>query len=754
MTASNPTLSPLQEVLGQVQRRTLLVSFLTLALFVTVAIFAYRATDGPVHNGITATPCGDGGWCVSQVFPASYAWTEGVRAGDALLIADGNAVDQLPTEFDWSLAKTLGVGTASGGVIDIPAKDISISRPPLSSSLWVVASAFAILGFLVWTRRPDLKSAAYFGLFSITAGVALAVAPASGGPSPAWSSSVQFLSMSLLGFLFFQWILCFVNEQGIRHRLLNRIVVPYLIVTALVIMGYGAAILITVEAYTVVRSAMLLLLAVGLLLPIGLLFHAYIRQGRRSHSSALRLPFWGTTIGLLPFLIFVMVPIVLYGEELIPSYLAVLPVVLIPASFAYSILQHQLWGIRRLVHRGLVYGLLSLLLMALISVAVYGTDRLLADTDTSVTLWAALLGLILVVGISAYFPVRRAIRWLVDKAAFGLTPSYPEFLQGLQGDLTGANQHSDVASALGNELCQRLNLEAVVMVGAPGDDGNPQVKSAVGERAAAAVSALESGKLRLPSPESRDSSGIINWEGEQLLSVPLRASGVDVGLLLLGPKRGGDLFVGTEVALVVNAAPFIAAALERHELSETMRLLNARLTDTEERERARMAIDLHDGPLQKAVALAWGQGYGATNSKELAQELVAELRELGSQLRPSILDDLGLPSSIEWILEQAIRSTDIRGTLSLEGLDEDTRLPSEVELALFRVTQEAINNVLKHANCDVIEVRIVMEGSQLTLSISDNGVGVGGVGSGRIPSSRLGLWACGSGYCKWVGSCR
>jgi signal transduction histidine kinase len=190
---------------------------------------------------------------------------------------------------------------------------------------------------------------------------------------------------------------------------------------------------------------------------------------------------------------------------------------------------------------------------------------------------------------------------------------------------------------------------------------------------------------------------------------------------------------------VVNASPFIAAALERHELSETMRQLNKRMIETEERERARMAIDLHDGPLQKAVALAWGRAYGSEDPKEIAMQLVTELREISSRLRPSILDDLGLPSSIEWLLEHNLKGTGIHGSLTLQGLEADTRLPGDVELALFRVTQEAMNNAVKHAKCSEMKVALVLEDDQLSLTIRDNGVGVGGVGSGEIPSSRLGL---------------
>ena len=125
--------------------------------------------------------------------------------------------------------------------------------------------------------------------------------------------------------------------------------------------------------------------------------------------------------------------------------------------------------------------------------------------------------------------------------------------------------------------------------------------------------------------------------------------------------------------------------------------------------------------------------------REVATELVNELRDLGSRLRPSILDDLGLPSSIEWLLDHNIRGTEISGRLALEGMGEDDRLDSEIELALFRVTQEAITNAVKHSSANKIRIGIEQGEDQIALTIKDDGVGIGGPGSGRIASSRPGM---------------
>ena len=285
-------------------------------------------------------------------------------------------------------------------------------------------------------------------------------------------------------------------------------------------------------------------------------------------------------------------------------------------------------------------------------------------------------------------------------------------------------------------MAESLDLEAAVLL-RHDEHTESTVEAAVGEGRQRVLEALQEQRLRLPQGIDADRPALVPFEGEQVLCMQLWAAEEQVGTMLLGPKRGGELFIQDEVNLVMNAAPFMAAALERHEMSQTMRQLNRRLVETDERSRQRMAVDLHDGPLQKAVTLAIGRVLDPAQQKEVATDLVTELRELGSRLRPSILDDLGLPASIEWLLEHNMRGTKISGTLALEGLQEDERLESDVELALFRVTQEAINNAVKHSSASELRISLERDEEQIALTVIDNGVGVGGSGSGKIPSSRL-----------------
>jgi len=167
----------------------------------------------------------------------------------------------------------------------------------------------------------------------------------------------------------------------------------------------------------------------------------------------------------------------------------------------------------------------------------------------------------------------------------------------------------------------------------------------------------------------------------------------------------------------------------------------------EEEERARLARELHDGIGQTLTALAMRlEGLVAEGAAEgdltgrlgealaLAREALGETRDLAQLLRPPILDDLGLLPALSW-LARSLGRADLTVDLAAEGLGPE-RLPAEVETLLFRVVQEALNNVVKHAGASRAEVRLLRCTGWLVLTIVDSGrgfepqVALGGAGAG------------------------
>ena len=160
------------------------------------------------------------------------------------------------------------------------------------------------------------------------------------------------------------------------------------------------------------------------------------------------------------------------------------------------------------------------------------------------------------------------------------------------------------------------------------------------------------------------------------------------------------------------------------------------VTQGQEVERARLARELHDGPVQELIGLAqraeMTQRLAARGEMERAQALleemrraelatVEELRRIIGALRPTYLDDLGFLSALEMLVRQMEERTPARIRLEKEGLVH--RCGPEVELAAYRIAQETLNNAVQHAQAQHIVVRVRCASEELVVSVEDDGTG-------------------------------
>lgn len=173
---------------------------------------------------------------------------------------------------------------------------------------------------------------------------------------------------------------------------------------------------------------------------------------------------------------------------------------------------------------------------------------------------------------------------------------------------------------------------------------------------------------------------------------------------------------------------------QAEDASGRLRALVQQITRAQEEERARIARELHDDTLQGLVLMSrelhdiadHGPAEDPQRSRvarmaELATRSAESLRTFSRDLRPSVLDDLGLCAAIEWLTEDLRRRTGITAECTLKG--ETRRLDANVELVLFRIAQEALRNVEKHARAKRVTIELALASGRVTLAIRDDGVG-------------------------------
>lgn len=191
-----------------------------------------------------------------------------------------------------------------------------------------------------------------------------------------------------------------------------------------------------------------------------------------------------------------------------------------------------------------------------------------------------------------------------------------------------------------------------------------------------------------------------------------------------------------EMGFVQTVGSQLVAGIERVLLREQEReLLESyvrHITQAQEEERKHIARELHDGAAQQLAILSRGldevAGSGApetsselTRLRRLATSTLDELRQFSRDLRPTLLDDLGLVPALEWLVTDIAGRTQAHAELAVQG--EVRRLAPEVEVALYRITQEAMRNVDRHSGSTRVGVNVRFEAERILVSVEDNGNG-------------------------------
>lgn len=313
-------------------------------------------------------------------------------------------------------------------------------------------------------------------------------------------------------------------------------------------------------------------------------------------------------------------------------------------------------------------------------------------------------------------------------------------------------------------LMQRISSLTTAVISVPDEGGHLRVWRAVGfgslwsrarytpEVQRALYEVLQTGEYRmleLQHPYRRT-------ERLSTLYLPLRIHERTLGVLeVYGPD---DLSEGETVEILISLTSKAASALENArlygELAERERRLQelvGKLITVQEEERRRVAYEVHDRLTQMAVAsyqhlqaYAGHSSPGSLQSQELLKEAtelirktIEESRQVIADLRPTELDDFGLAAAIR------LRAEDLREEgweVTYEEDLGDERLPAPVETTLYRVLQEALTNVRKHARTARVHVKLVREEQVVQLQVLDWGKGFDPTGmNAKGPGERMGI---------------
>jgi signal transduction histidine kinase len=215
---------------------------------------------------------------------------------------------------------------------------------------------------------------------------------------------------------------------------------------------------------------------------------------------------------------------------------------------------------------------------------------------------------------------------------------------------------------------------------------------------------------------------------------------IDVVYLEQRPEEREGPFLLEERHLIDSLADNVSSYLKRREVEESLRsahaqlqTLSRQLMQVQERERRQLAHDLHDEIGQAVTAIKMNlQTMQRVADTSIVQEtlndnlgildiILQRVRDLSLDLRPSLLDDLGLVPTVRWYVERQAQRAGLVAEVEAESVPQD--LEPDLSVACFRIVQESITNILRHAKATTIHVALRQTDQYLELCIKDDGIG-------------------------------
>ncbi len=363
------------------------------------------------------------------------------------------------------------------------------------------------------------------------------------------------------------------------------------------------------------------------------------------------------------------------------------PVVALAAVATVGIVRYGLFDLRVALDRTLVYGALTLLVVALYEAASALAGLLIEGRAAADALAGAVVAL-------AALPLRDRLRRAVDGMLYGDRDNPYAAISRLSERLDAVAATGDVLPAVARTVSESLRLPYVAV-------------EVAGELAAAC---------------GRPGAGSVE-------AFPLSHQGERVGRLLCATRAPGERFGPADLRLLRELARHVAVAAREVLLTRDLQRSREQLIRTREEERRRLRRELHDGvgPSLAGIALGIDSARRCLRTdrdaaertlvelRRATRQSVAEVRRLAGDLRPPVLDQLGLVG--------ALRELTQRLGGALEAPAELPELPAAVEVAAYRIAAEALTNAGRHARAEVCRVRVSLNGG-LRLEVDDDGVGI------------------------------
>lgn len=687
-----------------------------------------------------------------------------IQVGDRLITIDGLPLTQsgFPYYF-WEKGDMVRVGIEREGKnlsLEIPYVE---PAPPiiLASRLSIMVVVLALWGIstgvALFSPSADRQSLMFF-LWCQALGVSLALGSVT---SQAWSAHFSLvLTWWVIAFAIHFHLLFPVNRitPG-NHPILYLIYGIPLIGTIRLLLVSGA--LFLPDSFSTLYAFLFYSwVLTGLVSVLVLLVKSYREAPSTAVKQQVGLVVICGFVAFTPLLTLSILPKLLLDVTVLPPEWAFLFLIAIPIGYGYAITRYHFIKLERYISRSAT----AVFAICLLCLLYFGITALLQFAFQEELITNPLLDVtVIMILVVVFNPLLRRLQNIVDYLLYGGWYDYPSVVGEVTHTLENPTDIDLLVEMLSASIqksmrvywaCllwqgRRPNRSVVSIAGNPDTPfGDLQLRNL--QTIAAFLQA---------SPHPTTSRDILHAIGDKALTpeeenvlgyqsirlwVCIRGLQNSMGILILGPKYGGDVFDANDMEILGVVSSQASIAFQNVQLIDELKTkayeneqFQKEILRTREEERKRISRDLHDQVIQALVGLRYQIAHvqsaigithlGAENNQKVMnlQEDIASLiqttRTLCQNLRPPALD-LGLIPSIRSVLSSFEMKTGIEVALLVEG-ERTIVIDEDIAICLFRCTSEALSNIRKHAAAEEVAVQLCIQPEWVNLSIMDNGCG-------------------------------
>ncbi len=596
---------------------------------------------------------------------------------------------------------------------------VQTTGPSLFNALVVALTFWGTGTLLLWRRFWQLEARLFFLMAqSIGVGLLFFLAYSPGGIYPYWMVVLRSAGFHFAGTIVVHFYLTFPTCLGSPRQ--RRLIMSVL---------YGLMLVALAGRLTATSTGIRLAYlynTLEIMAAVVILVYAYLRPATPDGRRRIRLVVFGNMTAFIPTFCFYLLPMIAGATHWMPDWMVGPFIIIAPLSYLYAMIRHSLFGIDRVLNRTLVYAILSIGILLLYAGPLLLIYHLLPD-DLPAQL-IVITTLTLLVGLSFDWTRMRVQHW-VDRLFYGGWYDYPNVVETTSDALARCIDRAQLSVVLTQQVPSLMQLH-------------------VGQLWIGEAATLP--QLKVVPPQ---------------LQFPIHFQGQVRSQWTVGSRRDDEDFTTADRRILNTLARQAETALsnvllvetlrqqlaELHASRETLAQTQRRLLRSREAERSRLARDLHDGPLQVLVGLNLQTGlllsqWGANDSpvttalKEIrseVQELLTDLRQVCTELRPPMLDTLGLGAALRALAEDWSMQSGVAVHVDLPVDAALRSLPGDVAVNVYRVAQEALSNVARHAAAQHVTLAVCADQPGITLRLQDDGRGF------TLPHSSLELIAQG-----------